>query len=56
MKKILLFLAVFSFGYMCNDLAEKMNLELVKPAYAHVGSYKEVKILLNNLTFRNTVK
>jgi hypothetical protein len=37
MKKILLLLAVFSFGYMFNDLTEKMNIDLIQPVNAEVA-------------------
>ena len=58
MKKVLLFLAVFSFGYMCNDLTEKMNVELVKPAYADVPTFAGLDYLhlINDKLFVDVVK
>ena len=58
MKKVLLFLAVFSFGYMCNDLTEKINVGFVKPAYADVPTFAGLDYLhlINNKLFVDAVK
>ena len=55
MKKILLLLAVFSFGYMFNDLTEKMNIDLIQPVNAEVAG-KDYYELKNDYDFKKAVR